>query len=162
MHLGSADAAMNGPTRRPLLVPVRVLLVAIALAPFVPALATHVPLLAPLGRALDAWFAVQCERDPSRMLGAGAVCARCLGIYVGLGLGAVVARPRLAWPGLELAVATAGFMLLLDVASEAFGARGPSAPLRLATGLGFGYFVGALVVLRLGDAGARTSPRSGS
>jgi hypothetical protein len=126
----------------------RALLVALGVAPFVPALAP----LGGLSHALEAWFAFQCERDPSRMLAVGAVCARCLGLYVGLGLGALVARPRLAYPRLELALGGAVALLLLDVASESFDWRGPSGPLRLFTGLALGYLAGVLVVVRLGAA----------
>jgi uncharacterized membrane protein len=127
----------------------RCVLVAAGCAPFLPALAAHFPLLGGLSRGLDAWFAFQCERDPARMLAVGAVCARCLGLYVGLGLGALLAWPRLAFPRLELALAVAVTLLLLDVASEGLGWRGASAPLRLATGLAFGYVAGVIVVARL-------------
>lgn len=128
---------------------VRALLVMIGVAPFVPALAAHWGPLRGFADALDAWFAWQCERDPARMLGFGAVCARCLGLYVGLGLGALVARPRAAWPRLELALVAAVVLLLADVGSEALGLRGPSASLRLVTGLVLGYLAGVTVVVRL-------------
>jgi len=131
------------------LVLLRALLVLIGLAPFVPALAAHWAPLRGLADALDAWFAFQCERDRARMLGFGAVCARCLGLYVGLGLGALVARPRWEWPRLELALVAAVAVLLADVASEALDLRGPSASLRFVTGLLFGYVAGASVVVRL-------------
>src|SRR3954465_4946955 len=120
------------------LVVLRALLVAIGLTPFVPALADHWAALRGLGAALDAWFTFQCERDPARMLRVGAVCARCLGLYAGLGLGALVARPRAAWPRLELALSAAVAFLLADVVSEALDLRGPSASLRLLTGLVLG------------------------
>jgi uncharacterized membrane protein len=130
-------------------------LVAVGLAPFVPALGSHVAALAGLGRALDAWFSFQCERDPARMLGFGAVCARCLGLYVGLGLGALVGRPRLSSPRLELWLAGAVLAMGADVATEALGWRGPSAPVRLATGLALAYPAGVLVVTWLGGGASR-------
>jgi uncharacterized membrane protein len=114
----------------------RPLLVAIGVAPFAPALFSHVPALGWLARALDAWFSFQCERDPARLLGVGAVCARCLGLYVGLGLGALVGRPRWATPRLEIWLGVAVLAMLVDVMSERLGWRSPSAPLRLVTGRG--------------------------
>jgi uncharacterized membrane protein len=142
---------MTRQTRRSARV-VRALLVAVGIAPFVPALAFRFASLAPFAHALDAWFAFQCERDPARMLGVGAVCARCLGIYAGLGLGAALARPKLPPPWLELGLGAAVLALLSDVASEAFGWRGASAPLRLATGFLLGYAAGVIVVARLAPA----------
>jgi uncharacterized membrane protein len=141
---GSALPSLARPAR----VVVRVLLVGVAVAPFIPELAAHFTPLTVLARPLDAWFALQCERDPARMLGVGAVCARCLGIYVGLGLGALIARPRLDFPRLELTLVAVVALLLLDVASEALGWRGASAPLRLATGFGLGYVAGVVVATR--------------
>lgn len=137
---------------------VRGVLVAFGVLPFVPALAWHVAPLRGLADVLDAWFAFQCERDPSRMLGVGAVCARCLGLYVGLGLGALVARPRAAWPRLELALLAAVALLLADVGSEAWGLRGPLASLRVLTGLLLGYAAGVAVVVRLGVTSRNQKP----
>jgi uncharacterized membrane protein len=139
---------------------VRLFFVGVGLAPFVPALALHSPAFAWLARGLDAWFSFQCERDPARMLGFGAVCARCLGLYVGLGLGALVARPRLASPRLELWLAGAALAMGLDVATEALGWRAPWGPLRLATGLALAYPAGVSVVAWLeGASAARSAPR---
>ncbi len=134
----------------------RLLLVAVGLLPFVPALALRVPGLAWLAHALDAWFAFQCERDPARMLRFGAVCARCLGLYVGLGTGALVARPRLGSARLELWLALAVLAMGADVASEALGWRPSWAPLRFATGLALAYPAGVIVVAWLEGAGAST------
>ena len=125
---------------------VRGLLVFGGIAPFLPAWTEGIPGLAVLGRALDAWFAFQCHREEARALVASSVCARCLGIYVGLALGALVARPSLA-PGrhvLWLLVAAAA--LVADVTSEALGWRPPSAPLRFLTGSLLAYPAGVSVV----------------
>jgi len=134
--------------RRRVVVAARGLLVAVGVAPFLPPLLERAQ-LGFLARALDAWFAFQCERDPARMLGVGAVCARCLGLYVGLGLGALIGAPR--WPlrRLEVALALAVLAMLADVASEALGWRPPLAVLRLATGLTLGYVAGVVVVRAL-------------
>jgi uncharacterized membrane protein len=81
------------------------------------------------------------------MLGVGAACARCLGIYVGLGLAGLIARPRLP-VGTLLRFTLGGLALLaLDVGSETLLDRPSWAPLRVATGLAFAYPVGVLVVV---------------
>jgi uncharacterized membrane protein len=125
---------------------VRGLLVFGGIAPFLPAWTEGVPGLAALGRALDAWFSFQCHREDARALVASSVCARCLGIYVGLALGALVGRPRLrpAWHIAWLVLAAAA--LLADVFTEALGWRPPSALLRFMTGLGLAYSASVSVV----------------
>jgi uncharacterized membrane protein len=128
----------------------RGVLIFIGVSPFIPHLVEGVPVLGSIGAALDAWFSFQCQRDPARTLHFLGrllpVCARCLGIYLGLGLGAVLLRPRLGvWP-LRIWVGVAALVMLLDVWTEALGMRPPSAPLRLFTGLLLSYPVGAALV----------------
>jgi uncharacterized membrane protein len=128
----------------------RVLLLLAGLAPFLPGLLHGIPGLRVLGGWVDAWLELQCGRDPDRMLAVGAACARCLGIYGGLGLGGLVARPRLP-AGRLLGFALGGLGLLaLDVGSETLLGRPAWAPLRVATGLAFGYPVGVLVAVAFG------------
>jgi uncharacterized membrane protein len=127
-------------------VTVRVVLVLVGLIPFLPGLFERVPGLTMLGHWIDAWLELQCGRDPTRMLGVGAACARCLGIYAGLGLGAILARPRLPI-GTLLGLTLGGLALLaLDVGSEALLGRPAWAPLRVATGLAFAYPAAVLTV----------------
>lgn len=146
------SAAVN--TRALVVRAVRALLVAAGASPFLPPLLEH---MAPgVAGALDAWFRFQCERDPARMLGVGAVCARCLGLYAGLGAGALVARPRLTTTRLELWLAAAALAMLLDVGTEWLGWRPPSAGLRLATGVALGYPAGIAVIAGL-EAWARAA-----
>jgi hypothetical protein len=134
---------------------VRAVLVLVGLLPFLPGLFEGTPGLAVLGGFIDAWLELQCGRDPDRMLAVGAACARCLGIYGGLGLGALVARPRLPVTTL-LRFALGGLALLaLDVGSETLLGRAAWAPLRLATGLAFAYPVGVLVALAFGTRAAK-------
>ena len=136
---------------------VRAVLVMLGLAPFLPPLLERAaPGIAAL---LDAWFHFQCERDPARLLSVGAVCARCLGLYVGLGAGALVARPRLRAARLERWLIVAAFAMLVDVGSEWLGWRPAWAGVRLATGLGLGYPAGVAVVAAF-ETWARAEPRA--
>jgi uncharacterized membrane protein len=139
-------------------VSLRALLVVIGMFPFLPGLFAGVPGLAVVGRGIDAWLDLQCGRDPTRMLAVGAACARCLGIYVGLGLGALLVRPRIP-VGTLFRLALVGLALLaVDVGSEAFLDRPAWAPLRVATGLAFGYPVGVLLVLAFGPRPRSATP----
>jgi len=138
-------------TREVLRKAARVVLVLAAPLPFMPALLEGLSVLGGLGHALDAWFGYQCARDPSRMLGVGSVCARCVGIYVGLGLGALIAGPLAAAVGVWRAAVAAGLaLLLLDIGSEMFGFRPAWAPFRIFSGLAFAYPVGVVAVHALG------------
>jgi uncharacterized membrane protein len=104
-----------------------------------------------LGGWIDAWLELQCGRDPERMLGIGSACARCLGIYAGLALGALILRPRVPAATLFRFVLAGLALLALDVASEALLDRAAWAPLRVATGLAFAYPAGVLAVLTFGS-----------
>lgn len=130
---------------------VRVVLVAIGLAPIFSALFGAVPVLGHLVRIFDFWFAFQCHREAERsfhLLGhAMPVCSRCFGIYLGIGLGALVLRPRLdTWP-LRIWVGVAALAMILDVATEGLGMRPPSGWVRWLSGLLLSYPVGAALVL---------------
>ena len=118
---------------------VRALLIFGGVAPFVPVLTEGVVGLEHLGRALDAWFSFQCHRENTRSLVVAAVCTRCLGIYVGLALGALVARPCLPPRQHLLWIGIAAAALVADVVTEALGWRPPSAPLRFVTGASLAY-----------------------
>jgi len=72
-----------------------------------------------------------------------AVCARCSGIYFGLGLGAVLRRPRLSPRALRAWVIVGASLMLLDVALEEQGMHGGWPILRLLTGVLLSYPVGA-------------------
>jgi uncharacterized membrane protein len=134
--------------RRVFVLVARGALVVAGALPFLPALFERLGANA-AAHALDVWFRFQCERDPARMLAVGAACARCVGLYVGLGAGALVARPRLERGRLELWLGVAVAAMLLDVASESLGFRPAWAPLRVVTGLGLGYPAGVAVVRAL-------------
>jgi uncharacterized membrane protein len=139
------------PPRRRFARAVRVSLVTVGLFPFIPPLLAHVPILDAVARLVDAWLAFQCQREAARSLAPFGVtlaaCARCSGIYFGLGLGALIVKPELAaWP-LRIWVGVAALVMLLDVATEALGMRPAWAPLRLLTGIALAYPVAVALVL---------------
>ena len=120
------------------------------LSPWLPLLAGELPLLAPLANVVEAWFGFQCHRDPSRALTLSGVelpvCARCFGIYAGLGAGALVLRPRLAPKFVRLWLAVSVVIMLLDVATELLGMRPASSPLRVMTGALLAWPIGVALV----------------
>jgi uncharacterized membrane protein len=119
----------------------------LALLPLLPLAASLVPAVTPLERVAYLWFDLHCHRDPARtphLWGVPlAVCARCAGIYFGLGLGAALRVPRIAPGALRLWVAAAAALMLVDVALEARSLHGAWSWLRLTTGVLLGYPVGA-------------------
>jgi len=138
------------PRNRPALWAVRALLGAVALLPFVPMLLHGVPGLSLIVNGCERWFSFQCQRDPARALHvfgrALPVCARCSGIYFGLGLGAWLAWPRPSAPQLRLWVAVASAFMLLDVLSEALAWRPAWASLRVLSGFALAYPVGVALL----------------
>jgi uncharacterized membrane protein len=134
---------MNQRTWRELTV--RALFASVALAPFLPGWGAGVPGLGAVAELADRWFRFQCERDPSRTLPGAAVCARCLGLYVGFGAGGTLGLPRLSVRAVEVWITCAVVLLLLDVSSEALLLRPPSAALRVATGILLAYPIGLVV-----------------
>jgi uncharacterized membrane protein len=129
---------------------VRAALIIVGVSPFLPLLLAKVPLLSYLGGAFDAWFVFQCHREAARSFFVFGhqlpVCSRCFGIYAGLGLGALLLRPRLStWP-LRIWVGLAVVAMLLDVGTELLNMRPENAWLRLVTGLALAYPVGSALV----------------
>lgn len=137
------------------------LLGAVSLSPLLPLVPRHWPGVAPLQQAFELWFEIHCERDPRRMAGlAGAllaVCVRCAGVYFGLGLGALLRRPRLSPPMLRGWVLAAATLMLLDVGAEDYGLHGSWPALRLLTGLALAYPVGVGLGTALAQAPGRRS-----
>ena len=134
----------------PLAVAVRIILVMVALAPFVVPLTKGVPGLEYIGWGLDQWYGFQCHRDPDRSLHLFGrvlpVCMRCLGIYLGLGMGALVMRPRLTVVALRVWVVAAAALMLADVATIWLGLQPGWSASRLVTGLALSYPVGIALV----------------
>ncbi len=138
------------------------LLSSIALLPLLPLFARACPVLEPVERAARVWFDFHCERDPARTLSlhgvALGVCARCSGIYFGLGLGAALRWPQLTPAGLRRWVLAAAALMLADVMLERFALHGAWPAVRVATGLLLAYPVGvglALAVARAPNAAQR-------
>ena len=117
-----------------------------ALSPLLPLLARVVPLTAPLGRVFDFWFDLHCERNAARTPSVWGVplgvCMRCSGIYFGLGLGALLRRPKLSANQLRIWVGVGAALMLLDVTLEEQGLHGSWPTLRLLTGVLLSYPVG--------------------
>lgn len=143
---------------------VRALLIAIGLSPWLPALAAVLPSLEPLASLAEAWFGFQCHRDPTRALTFGGsqlpVCARCFGIYAGLGWGALVLRPRLEPKFVRLWLFASVVFMLLDVATELLEMRPAWPALRVLTGSLLAWPIGVALVQNarryaLGDEAAR-------
>lgn len=146
MTLGEPPRA----AQRAVLCTVRALLGGVALLPFVPWLLHGRPGLSLLAEGCERWFSVQCQRDPTRALTlfghALPVCARCSGLYFGLGLGALVAWPRLGASELRHWVTAASLFMLLDVLTEALALRPAWAALRLLSGFALAYPVGGALL----------------
>jgi uncharacterized membrane protein len=129
-----------------------------ALLPMLTVLSALLPALVPLERMADVWFDLHCHRDPARtpqLWGAPlAVCARCSGIYFGLGLGAALRWPALTPRQIRLWVLAGALVMAGDVLLEARGIHGPWSGLRLLTGLSLAYPVGCALVSRQQRAAA--------
>lgn len=119
------------------------------------ATALVVPLLVHFGcilgaTAILAFFAPVCHQDAARsfwFLGAPvAVCARCLGIYLGAAAGVWLrARRR----GVLMFLAVAAALNGLDVVTEVAGLHGNWMDVRFGLGLVLGVGVGMVVVARI-------------
>lgn len=138
---------------------VRVTLAVIGFSPLWVWAVSDIPALSWLGAPFDAWFSYQCHREPERSLEFLGrllpVCNRCLGIYLGLGLGAAFMRPKLSvWP-LRLWVGFAAAAMILDVWTESLGMRPESATVRLLTGMLLAYPVAVAVAWTAKEAGMR-------
>lgn len=128
----------------------RALFIVLALLPWLTwALLLWVP-GAPVGHVLCDLFGRQCHQEPWRSPNLWGVqvplCARCLGIYAGLGvaglLGVAIRSSRLA----VYAILAGAVVLGVDVLSEALGLRGSTAVARAATGVVFSLPVAAAVL----------------
>ncbi len=94
---------------------------------------------AALPRVLAPWFRFQCHGLVERSLALGGqvfpVCSRCLGIYGGLLIGGLVARPSLAASTRRGWLLGAAALMVLEVFVQDTTAHRPYHPLRLLTGV---------------------------
>lgn len=104
--------------------------------------------------ALDNGFDAVCHRIPERALPlAGTlmpICSRCAGIFAGLAIGAVIARPHLTLARTLVLIGIASALMVLDVVTQDLGIHPIWHPTRIATGIAVGYVlaVGLLSTLR--------------
>lgn len=119
----------------------------------------------PLGRAgelLDLLFFPMCHRIPARTISFAGVpmplCSRCAGIFAGLALGALILRPRVELARWRVLVAVASALMLLDVVTQDLGVHPVWHATRIATGLLFGYAIGAACLLAMRRAGGEENP----
>src|SRR5271165_1666100 len=124
-----------------------ILAVALALAPLAaPLLAANHPLTALLIRN---FFSSLCHQDPTRSFVVDgspvAVCVRCLGIYWGAGVGALL-RLRMARPLLVGALV----LNVVDVTTGVLGWHGNMPITRFFLGMLVGVGTGAVLFLPLG------------
>jgi uncharacterized membrane protein len=121
----------------------------LALLPWITVLLRLHPLTQPASLLLERLYGLQCHQRLDRtfaVLGEPLpVCARCSGVYLGLGLAVWVGRPRLRLDALKAWMLAAGLVLVADVASEAVGLRPASALFRAFTGAAFAYGIGLVV-----------------
>ncbi len=125
------------------IVPATFALVAVA----VPWLMARAP---EIGFALQRGFALVCHQQPERSFflfgGSVAVCARCLGIYLGSALGLLLpVSQKLAWRCLL----AAGSFNLIDWLAELFGLHGNWTLTRFALGFAVGITAAMLVAASL-------------
>jgi len=104
----------------------------------------------PIAFALQRGFALVCHQRPERsfwMFGAPvAVCARCLGIYLGAAFGLLL---RLSRRGAILLLIGAAALNLLDAASESFGLHSNWLEARFVLGLLLGAAAALLIASSL-------------
>lgn len=127
-------------------------------------LAGVLPLLVPLfeqvvclrgtGLLLRQLYGWQCHQRASRSFAWGSsilpVCARCLGIYLGVALAAVVGHPRLRKDAFKAWMLIGALLVTLDVATEWVQLRPANAWLRFGVGalLSYGIVLAILASLR--------------
>lgn len=131
----------------------RAVLVAVGLLPWALPFARAFLPLGGLGVLLDAAFAGACHRLPERSLVlvgvAMPLCSRCAGIFGGMAIGALAARPTLSSRAWRWGITAAAAPMLLDVITQDLNLHPLWHPARIATGGLFGYALGAAVMVWL-------------
>jgi uncharacterized membrane protein len=146
-----AHAAEHERITRQLLLFARASFVLVGTLPWwLPLCRAALPALWPVWQVMDLSFVLICHRLPERCLEiadvAMPVCSRCAGIFTGLGLGALIAWPRLRLSTTRIAVVVVGVLLLADVAAQDLGLHPLWHWSRLLTGALLGYILAAALV----------------
>jgi uncharacterized membrane protein len=132
---------------------VRALLVFVGALPWLVALARGLLPLGAFGAALDVAFRPLCHRMPERslvLIGVTMpVCSRCAGIFAGIALGALVARPRLDVRASRALILAAGLLMIGDVLAQDLGVHPVWHAARLVTGGVFGYALASALAAQL-------------
>lgn len=133
------------------MLPLAIVLVAIG----VPRLWTHIPIIA---FALQHALSLICHQRPDRsfwILGAPiALCARCLGIYIGAAVGLLLRTSRRIALQILIIVAT---LNILDAVSELAGLHGNWMTVRFVLGLTLGASGALLISSSMPSASPRTA-----
>lgn len=120
-----------------------------------------------LGAALDMAFFTMCHRRPSRTLVFEGVlmplCSRCAGIFLGIAIGAVIARPLLSLRAWRWSFAAACALMVADVATQDLGLHPVWHTTRILTGVlvGHGMVIGFLSALARDAAPHKTAAAEG-
>lgn len=144
-----------GPQRSQRLIrSVRTFLIAAAFLPLAVPLLESTDATRWIGQALRRLYGLQCHQRIGRSFAIVGivlpVCARCYGIYLGLGLAGLFGRPRLRANAYKAWILIGSVLLLVDVASEWVGLRPESAWIRTSTGalLAYGIALAMLEAVR--------------
>lgn len=115
---------------------------------------------------VDSVFEATCHRIADRTLAlAGApmpLCSRCAGIFAGVALGAIVARPHFDLRAARIWLVVASALMVADVLAQDHGIHPMWHSTRLLTGAALGYVVGAALVSFGRPVAPVAEPRSGS
>lgn len=119
------------------------------------------------GEFLERWFRFQCHGRVERSLALAGqmlpVCSRCTGIYVGLAVAALIARPRLSARARRVWLVGAAGLMVTEVVVQDLTGHAPFHGLRLITGLLLAYPVALTVIdaaqaTRSGRAASQAAP----
>ncbi|MGC4065764.1 MAG: DUF2085 domain-containing protein [Polyangiaceae bacterium] len=122
---------------------------ALALLPWLTVLLRRIPLMHRSSLVLERLYGLQCHQRLGRSFVIWGehlpVCARCTGVYLGLGLAVWIGRPRLRLDALKAWMLASALLLVADVASELVGLRPANALFRAFTGVLLAYGIGLVV-----------------
>lgn len=122
------------------------------------------PQSARVGALLDLAFLPFCHRLPERTLLLGGVamplCSRCAGLFAGVALGALVARPALPLARWRRWITAAFALMILEIAAQDLHLHPIWHATRLLTGALFGYALAAATITALYQNAREDDPAS--